>query len=49
MHNETQPGHISECIIEMEDRGGSTMKMCFKNITGFHLLELGRSFWSKQV
>ncbi|NOX32421.1 MAG: hypothetical protein GXP56_01600 [Deltaproteobacteria bacterium] len=47
--NVFHPEFIPECIVEMEDSGGSKMKMCFKNITGFHLLELGKSFWSKQA
>jgi hypothetical protein len=49
MHCETQPGFISECIVEMEDNGGSKMKMCFRGKTEFDLLELGKSFWSKRV
>jgi hypothetical protein len=46
---ETQPGFISECIVEMEDSSGSKMKMCFRGKTEFDLLELGKSFWSKRV
>jgi hypothetical protein len=46
---ETQPGFISECIVEMEDSSGSKMKMCFRGKTELDLLELGKSFWSKQV
>ncbi|MDA3790288.1 MAG: hypothetical protein PF503_17575 [Desulfobacula sp.] len=49
MHCEPQPGIISECIVEMEDCSGSKMKMCFRGKTEFDLLELGKSFWSKQV
>ncbi|MCP3924171.1 MAG: hypothetical protein GY714_16450 [Desulfobacterales bacterium] len=37
----------SECIIEMEDKSGSRMKMCFRGETNFDLLELGKSFWNK--
>ena len=37
----------SECIVEMEDRAGSKMRMCFKGQTNFDLLELGKAFWSK--
>ena len=47
MHYEAQPNIISECIVEMEDRSGSKMKMCFRGKTQFDLLELGKSFWSK--
>jgi hypothetical protein len=49
MNYEGQPDFISECIVEMEDGGGSKMKMCFKGKTEFDLLELGKSFSSKQV
>ncbi len=38
----------SECIIEMEDKSGSRMKMCFRGETNFDLLELGKSFWNKK-
>jgi len=37
----------SECIVEMEDKSGSKMKMHLKGVTGLDLLELGRAFWSK--
>ncbi|MBA4369632.1 MAG: hypothetical protein C0403_18565 [Desulfobacterium sp.] len=37
----------SECIIEMEDKTGCRMKMCFRGETHFDLLELGKSFWDK--
>ncbi len=37
----------SECIIEMEDKNGCRMKMCFRGDTNFDLLELGKSFWTK--
>lgn len=43
------PVSISECIVEMEDIKGSKMKMHFRGKTDFDLLELGRSFWSKQA
>jgi len=36
-----------ECIVEMEDKSGSKMKMHLKGVTGVDLLELGRAFWSK--
>lgn len=38
----------SECIVEMEDKGGTRMKMYFKGELGFDLLELGKSFWDKR-
>jgi len=38
---------VSECIIEMEDKSGAKMKMCFRGKTDFDLLELGKSFWNK--
>jgi len=37
----------SECIIEMEDAGGSKMRMTFKGKTDLDLLELGKTFWRK--
>ena len=49
MSYEAQPDLISECIVEIEDRGGSKMKMCFRGKTEFDILELGKSFWSKQA
>lgn len=45
---DAQPEFISECIVEMEDSGGSKMKMLFRGKTDFDLLGLGKSFWSKQ-
>jgi len=38
----------SECIIEMEDRTGAKMKMCFRGDTNMDLLELGKAFWTKR-
>ena len=38
----------SECIVEMEDKQGLKMKMCFKGEIGFDLLELGKAFLDKQ-
>lgn len=40
---------VSECVIEMEDVSGAKMRMCFRGKTDFDLLELGKSFWSKQA
>ena len=37
----------TECIVEMEDKTGSKMKMHLKGVIGLDLLELGRAFWSK--
>jgi hypothetical protein len=36
-----------QCIIEMADQKGATMRMYFKGETGLDLLELGKAFWSK--
>ncbi len=36
-----------QCIIEMADQKGATMRMYFKDETGLDLLELGKAFWSK--
>ena len=36
-----------ECIMEMEDKSGSKMKMHLKGVTGVDLLEVCRAFWSK--
>ena len=38
----------AECMVEMEDRNGSKMRMYFKGDTGLDLLELGKVFWSKR-
>ncbi len=37
----------AECLVEMEDKSGSKMKVHLKGVTGVDLLELGRAFWSK--
>ncbi len=37
----------SECIVEMQDRTGAKMRMCFKGKTDFDLLELAKTFWRK--
>lgn len=42
------PKPTSECIVEMEDKGGTRMKMYFKGEVGLDLLELGKAFWSKR-
>ncbi len=35
----------SECLIEMENKTGSKMRMSFKGKTDFDFLELGKVFW----
>lgn len=42
------PMRAAECIIEMADQKGATMRMYFKGDTGLDLLELGKAFWSKR-
>jgi len=37
----------SECIVEMVDQKGATMRMYFKGQAGLDLLELGKAFWNK--
>ena len=44
----SQSKSASECVVEMEDKGGARMKMYFKGEVGFDLLELGKSFWNKR-
>ena len=38
----------AECIVEMTDQKGATMRMYFKGQAGLDLLELGKAFWSKR-
>ena len=38
----------SECIIEMEDKSGSRMRMSFKGNVDLDLLALGKAFWSER-
>jgi len=38
----------SECIVEMSDQKGATMRMYFKGEAGLDLLELGKAFWNKR-
>ena len=38
----------AECIIEMADQKGASMRMYLKGEAGIDLLELGKAFWSKQ-
>ena len=37
-----------ECIIEMQRRDGSTMKITFRGGTGCDPVELGKAFWREQ-
>ena len=37
-----------ECIVEMSEPKGSTMRVYVKGETGLDLLELGKAFWSKR-
>ena len=36
----------TECVIEMENGSGSTMRMSFKGRADLDLLELGKAFWA---
>jgi len=38
----------AECIIEMADQKGASMRMYLKGEAGIDLLELGKAFWSKR-
>jgi hypothetical protein len=38
---------VSECIVELEDAGGSKMRMSFKGKADLDLLELSKAFWRK--
>jgi len=40
-------GSITECVVEMADQKGATMRICFKGEAGLDLLELGKAFWNK--
>ena len=43
----SDPMPPAECIIEMADEKGASMRMYFKGQAGLDLLELGKAFWSK--
>jgi hypothetical protein len=43
----SKPLSLAECIVEMEEKNGSRMKMHIKSPTGFDLLGLAKAFWSK--
>jgi hypothetical protein len=38
---------VTECIVEMQDRLGSKMRMHIRGQTDFDLLELAKAFWGK--
>jgi len=38
----------AECMIEMADEKGASLKMYFKGEAGRDLLKLGKAFWSKR-
>ena len=42
------PAAVSECIVEMQDIVGATMRMHFRGKTDFDLLELAKAFWRKK-
>jgi hypothetical protein len=42
------PAAVAECIVEMQDIGGSKMRMHFRGKTDFDLLELAKAFWRKK-
>jgi hypothetical protein len=42
------PMRPAECIIEMADQKGASLRMYFKGQAGLDLLELGKAFWSKR-
>lgn len=38
----------SECMVEMSDQKGASLRMHFKGEVGLDLLELGKAFWSRR-
>ena len=44
----SDPMRPAECIIEMADQKGASMRMYFKGEAGLDLLALGKAFWSKR-
>jgi len=44
----SDPMYSAECIVEMKDQKGATMRMYFKGKAGVDLLELGKTFWNKR-
>ncbi len=41
---EIEPAHLSDCVIEMEDRSGTKMRLCFRGKADPMLVDLGRFF-----
>jgi len=39
----------SECIVEMEKKGGAKMRMCFRGSTDFDPLTLSKAFWNSRT
>lgn len=44
----SDPMYSAECVVEMKDKKGATMRMYFKGKAGVDLLELGKVFWNKR-
>lgn len=44
----SDPMYSAECIVEMKDQKGASMRMYFKGKAGVDLLELGKAFWNKR-
>jgi hypothetical protein len=44
----SDPIRPAECMVEMSDQKGATMRMHFKGEAGLDLLELGKAFWSRR-
>ncbi len=44
----SDPMNSAECIVEMKDQKGASMRMYFKGKAGVDLLELGKTFWNKR-
>lgn len=44
----SDPMRRGQCMIEMADQKGASMRMYFKGEAGLDLLELGKAFWSKR-
>jgi hypothetical protein len=41
------PAAVSECMVEMQERQGSKLRMHFRGQTDVDLLELAKLFWTK--
>ena len=44
----SDPIYSAECVVEMKDQKGASMRMYFKGKAGVDLLELGKTFWNKR-